>query len=63
MLIHLIEAEDVISELPDSSKMNGEWDFLSHLHAVGRKRADDWLTSNFDQLGIESSIDLQTKYL
>jgi NTE family protein len=63
MLIHVIEAEDVMKELPMSSKMNGNWSFLLHLHAIGRKRADDWLTSNFDRLGIESSIDLQTKYL
>jgi NTE family protein len=63
MLIHVIEAEDMIGELPESSKMNGEWHFLSHLHAVGRKRADDWLRGNFDRLGVESSVDMQTKYL
>ena len=43
--------------------MNGDWDFLLHLHDLGRKRADDWLASNFDRLGIEPSIDFQTKYL
>jgi NTE family protein len=62
MLIHLIEAEDVFSDLPDSSKMNGNWDFLSHLHSMGRRRADRWLTLNFDSLGIESSVDVQMKY-
>jgi NTE family protein len=63
MLIHVIEAEDMIRELPASSKMNGAWEFLSHLHAVGRTRADDWLTANFDRLGVESSVDMQTRYL
>jgi NTE family protein len=63
MLIHVIEAEDVMSELPVSSKMNGDWGFLSRLHAIGRKRADDWLIANFDRLGAESSVDMLTKYL
>jgi NTE family protein len=63
MLIHVIEAEDVMSELPVSSKMNGDWGFLSRLHAIGRKRADDWLIANFDRLGVESSVDMLTKYL
>jgi NTE family protein len=63
ILVHVIEAEDVISKLPNTSKMNGDWDFLLHLYDIGRRRADDWLASNFDLLGIESSIDFQTKYL
>jgi NTE family protein len=38
ILIHLIEAEDVIRELPGSSRLNGDWDFLSHLREIGRQR-------------------------
>ena len=63
ILVHLIEADDVISELPNTSKMNGDWDFLLHLHDIGRRRANDWLVSEFDHLGVESSIDFETKYL
>ena len=63
ILVHEIEAEDVIRELPSASKMNGDWNFLLHLHDLGRKRAGDWLVSNFDRVGVESSIDIQTKYL
>jgi len=62
MFIHLIEAEDVISELSGSSKMNGTWKFLAHLHEIGRQRADAWLASNFDRIGVESSVDLVAKY-
>jgi NTE family protein len=62
MLIHVIEAEDVIRELPGSSRLNNSWDFLTHLFEVGRKRADEWLASNFDQLGNASSVDLEAKY-
>ena len=60
MFIHLIEAEDVISELSGSSKMNGTWKFLAHL--LGRQRADAWLASNFDHIGVELSVDLVAKY-
>jgi NTE family protein len=63
ILIHLIEAEDLISELPDSSKMNVDWNFVSHLQAIGRRRADDWVTSNFNRLGVESTTNVQTRYL
>jgi NTE family protein len=63
MLVHIIEAGDVMSNLPHSSKLNCDWQFLLHLYNAGRGRAEDWLASNFDRLGVESSIDLQTTYL
>src|SRR6202041_1614481 len=62
MFIHLIEADDVISELSGSSKMNGSWKFLTHLREIGRQRADAWLASNFDRIGVESSVDIVAKY-
>jgi NTE family protein len=63
VLIHAIDGEDIISALSNSSKLNGDWDFLQHLYKIGRERADKWLTSNFDRLGVETTIDLQSKYL
>ena len=63
MLIHAIDGEDVIGTLSNSSKLNGDWDFLQHLYKTGRERADQWLKSNFDRLGVETTIDLQSKYL
>jgi len=41
------------------AKMNGDWDFCCTFMILEEKRADDWLVSNFDRLGIESSIDFQ----
>ena len=61
ILVHVIEAEDVISNLTNSSKMNGDWDFLLYLHGLGKKHADRWLSSNFDRLGKESSIDCEAR--
>ena len=62
MFIHLIEAEDLISDLSGSSKMNGTWKFLTYLHEIGRQRADTWLASNFDRIGVKSSVDPVAKY-
>lgn len=63
MLIHSIDGEDIIGSLSNSSKMNGDWDFLSHLYKFGRHRADTWLKSNFDRLGVETTIDLSSRFL
>jgi NTE family protein len=62
MLIHVIEAEDVIREVPGSSRLNNSWDFLSHLYEIGRTRADAWMTDNIAQLGKASTVDLEEKY-
>jgi len=40
LLMHLIEAEDLIRGFSWSSRLNGDWDFLMHLHEMGRARAD-----------------------
>jgi NTE family protein len=63
MLLHSIDGEDVIGALSNSSKMNGSWEFLLHLYRIGRERADQWLKSHFDRLGVETTIDLRSRYL
>ena len=61
--VHLIEAEDVMSKLAASSKMNADWRFLTHLFGIGRERANKWLADNFDSIGSKSTIDLDDKYM
>jgi NTE family protein len=63
MYMHLIEAEDVIRDLSGSSPMNATWKFLSHLFEIGRERADKWLSAHYGQLGKETTVDMQEKYL
>jgi len=63
ILIHSIDGEDVIGPLSNSSKMNSDWDFLLHLHKIGRERADQWLKSNFNRVGVETTVDLKSRYL
>jgi len=62
MLMHLIEAEDLIRGFSWSSRLNGDWDFLQHLCTLGRVRADQWLAANFDRIGQDSTVDLYQKY-
>jgi len=62
VLVHLIEAEDLIRKLSWSSRLNGDWNFLKHLHERGHRRADLWLKANFDRIGVESTVDLEQKY-
>src|SRR5262249_52044153 len=62
MLIHVVEAEDVIRQFPGSSRLNNDWDFLCHLFEIGRERATQWLEAHHDQLGRESTVDLEAKY-
>ena len=63
MYMHLIEAEDVIRDLSGSSPMNGTWRFLTYLFEIGRERADKWLSAHYGQLGKETTVDMQEKYL
>src|SRR5262249_25414706 len=63
MLIHSIEADDVMQTLPLTSKFNADRSFLLHLHDIGYDRAGAWLESHFDMIGVKSTVDIQTKYL
>jgi NTE family protein len=63
ILVHMVDAMDEMNKLPHSSKLNGAWEFLVHLRDIGRRCAEDWLASNFDRVGVETSVDLRTKYL
>jgi NTE family protein len=60
--IHLIEAEDLIRTLSWSSRLNGDWNFLTYLHDKGRARADEWLAAHFDRIGTGSTVNLEEKY-
>jgi NTE family protein len=59
MLIHSIAAEDFMQKLGVNSKMNADWEFLTHLRDAGRARAAEWLASNFQHLAKQSSTDFE----
>jgi NTE family protein len=63
MLIHSIEADDLMQAMGVGSKLNADWDHINRLMKNGRKRADAWLAANFGRLGKQSTIDIHEKYL
>ena len=60
---HMIEAEQVMSRLGASSKLNGDWDFLCELRDLGRTRTEAWLDANFAVLGTRSSLDIDGLFI
>jgi len=63
MNVHLIEAEAEMKGLGVSSKLNADWEFLTHLRDVGRTAAQAWLTTHRDDIGERSTVDLAEKFL
>jgi NTE family protein len=63
MRIHAIEVEEVMQRLGVASKLNADWEFLLHLHDIGRSRAEVWLETDFLRIGEASTVDLWARYL
>lgn len=63
MFIHSIENEEFMRKLGVSSKLNPDWEFLTHLRDIGRESAEDWLDRNYDDIGKRSTVDIAEKYL
>ena len=59
ILVHRIEATEQINPLSASSKMISEWSFLTHLRDIGREAAKKFLDEHYDNIGVESSLDLE----
>ncbi|WP_374379659.1 patatin-like phospholipase family protein [Dongia sp.] len=61
--IHSISAEQVMQKLSVLSKLNADWDFLLDLKEAGRSHAEAWVGTNFDAIGVRSSVDIAQTYL
>ena len=57
MLIHSIADDEMMRTLSVASKLNGDWEFLTHLRDVGRARAEAWLAETYGRVGRESTVD------
>ena len=60
---HMIVAEAEMSHLGASSKFNADWHFLQHLRDLGFSTTDKWLDANYDQLEVESTLDMEKAYI
>jgi len=63
MRMHSIRAEDLMTSLGVSSKLNTDWRFLTSLRDHGRAAAARWLEECHDRIGVESTIDLKAEFL
>jgi NTE family protein len=63
MHAHRIHAEEELGELDVTSKLDPQWQFLIHLHGIGRRAASQWIDVNFEALGRRSTIDLAESFL
>jgi NTE family protein len=63
MLVHAIEAQDFMRGLGVASKLNPDWEFLTHLRDVGREQTEAWLKAHYGKIGRESSVDIRERYL
>lgn len=63
MRIHMIADEVRMASLGATSKLNTERAFLEHLKSIGRASAERWLDTNFDDLGVRSSVDVRGTFL
>lgn len=61
--MHLIEDESAFQELGWSSKLNTEWDFLSHLFEKGRNAADKWIKENYHNVGKKTTAPMDDYFL
>jgi NTE family protein len=54
---HLIDADDTLADLPGSTRLVPERDFVEQLFEAGRERARQWFESEGASLGQRSSVD------
>jgi NTE family protein len=59
---HMVEAQREMARFGVSSKFNADWGFLTRLFDLGRATTGAWLERNFERLGQESTVDLQTLF-
>ena len=59
VLVHRISADEELTPLGASSKLNAEWPFLTHLFDVGRAAALSWLAENHPHLGVRSTLNVR----
>ena len=62
ILVHRIEATEQLNPLSASSKMNSEWEFLTHLRDIGRESARVFIDEHYESLGVTSTLDLKLEF-
>ena len=62
IFVHSISAHEALGHLKYSSKMNTSWDFLLDLKQKGRDYAEEWLSNDYDRVGVKSTFDIEEHF-
>jgi NTE family protein len=62
IFIHTISGYEALSGLSYSSKMNTSWEFLLKLKEKGRAIAENWIQTDFSQVGLKSTFDVEEHF-
>ena len=60
--VHTISGYDALSQLSYSSKLNTSWEFLLSLKEKGRRTAEHWLMTDFQEVGLKSTFDVEEHF-
>ena len=63
MRMHAIRAETATAQLGALTKADTDWNFLQMLFLSGREAAAEWLDRNYQRIGCESTVNVETDYL
>ncbi len=63
ILVHSIRSDEAMEDLPVSSKFDVSWSFLTKLRDRGRVEAENWLKTNRDAIGNNSTVNFESQYL
>jgi NTE family protein len=55
---HIIPISQELSRLGVRSKLDTSWSLLTHLFSVGQQQAEKWLANHFDDIGIQSTLNM-----
>lgn len=61
--MHVIEDEATFQDLGWSSKLNTEWEFLTHLFEKGRAAADKWIKENYEHVGKRTTAPMREHFV
>jgi NTE family protein len=61
--MHMVADDHGMTPYNASSKFNTDWAFLQELHRLGHRAASSWLAAHRDQVGQNSSFDIDEVFL
>ncbi len=60
--VHRIGGGQLLAPFAASTKIDASWELIQQLHGIGREAAKQWLSENYDKIGVEGTLDLRMAY-